>query len=571
MNIWQIIDRLNNEAEFTYNELKAINETYCDTWTRKSNFEEVVGRRIDDNSVLVTCEASGWIFPVYQSDTGVGHNDGEYFCRTYMNNASHSGYEYAYDHRGNEGWCDEAQVSWVEEEERWITSEFHSRSYYRCAHCGELYHEDSIESVYSEHTDESYCSSDCCSAAGGYDSDDDVDPIHSYGTRIEHILPMNLDHGKRYFGLELEQEFPGERPSSRTAWAFDNISGLECMSIWKSDGSLSNGAELVTLPKPLSYWQKPNPVQDLCDNRDWRRLARAHDTSTCGLHVHVSRSSIPEPVIAKIIYLMNEPCMREITALVARRAPTTTYCQAAKKRWHSDLNCTPEEFYDYNKRENVKVHPWNRARPAHNVQKRQMGQGGRYTPVNLTQHTIEFRIFRGTLKWTTIQASIEFCEAVITYCTLMGPAKLNDTDFTAWLKSSVTRKTYPALRDYLESRTVLPTRRKKPADIVTAVTLSEPEIEPEAVEAPPTMYGTIEPTPEGHETNNEWSNARFGASFHEDGDHWWVGHIDVDCRGWTDDLPIITVGGRNIRVPLHCGQTWFSPDRRSSLTVRESN
>lgn len=561
MNIWQIIDHLNNETPFSYEELKQINETYS-TVTQQHRLEEVLERRVTDLN-LRTCEASGWIFPGYHADRGVGYNDGDSFYSPWMSSHSHN-YDWTHDHYGDAGWCHEDHTRWVEREDRYITETLSARHYQTCPQCDELFHEEDDDRYWSERAETTYCSRDCADEAGDLDDEDEDEDestsIYGYSTRIERVLPMRLDPGKRYFGLEIEQEFPDERPSSRVEWAVANIAGLSAMSIWKSDGSLSNGAELVTLPKPLKYWQGDNPIKALCESREHRRFARAHDTTTCGLHVHVSRSSIPEPVIAKIIYFLNEPCMREITTLVARRAPSTTYCSAEKKRWHSHSCPT------------VPGAPaWASARSASDIQKRQVQQGGRYTPVNLTQHTVEFRIFRGTLKWTTIQASIEFCEAVITYCTLMGPAKLNDTDFSAWLKSSVTRKAYPALRDYLEARTILPTRRQKPADIVTAVTLSEPEVEPETVESvTPVVYGFVEPTPREHYASNHWTNARMGASFHEDGDHWWVDHIDVDGQGWTDDLPIITDGGRRIRVPLHCGLTWFSPDRRTSLTVYES-
>lgn len=578
MNIWQIISRLDNEVDFTYSELLDINESYD-----RARLRTLISRRMDGAAELRTCEASGWVFPHYQSDNGVGHNDGDDFCAPWMTERN-TVYNIAYDQYGDSGWCHCDSTIWVEGENQYITNENYSRNYSRCPNCNEVFHDESYDRVYSERNDATYCCHECCENDDGYydydedeDDEDDEDssssnPIHSYGTRIEHILPMNLESGKRYFGLEVEQEFPGERPAHRTGWANDNIDGLSSVTIWKSDGSLSNGAELVTLPKPLSYWQGDNPVKALCESKEHRKYARAHDTTTCGLHVHVSRSSIPEPVIAKVIYLMNEPCMRELTTLVARRSPSTTYCVATKKRWHSHVNDVPRTFYDWNKREDVKVHPWNRARPATAIQKRQEEQSGRYTPVNLTRNTIEFRIFRGTLKWSTLQASIEFCEAVICFCTQMGPARLNDTDFTAWLKSSVTRKAYPALRDYLEARTVLPMRRKKP-DNVTDVTVSEPEIEPEVVEAPPAMYGTVEPTPEGHDRSDEWENSAMASNgaFFVDGEHWQVGHIEIDARGWTDAVPVRHPDSHQIiHVPLHCGQTWFSPDRSTSLTVYES-
>lgn len=600
MNIWTILQTIRNtdSDSLSYEFIREVNTEYYTAEARErlrntiNCYMNRLGavrtftrdRRDDWDWSWVTCSASSWIFPVGQNGHRLDDDEPVFDAWLGATPAHDSGFRWAHDRHGDEGWCHRDNCVHVEGEDRWITEDFADRCYRDCAHCGELFHIESDEAMYSHYRDRTYCSDYCYDSDGPHeDEDEDEDddysssnPIHSYGTRIEHVLRMNLEHKKRYFGLEIEQEFPGETPSAHVRWAIGNICYLGSMSIWKSDGSLNNGAELVTLPKPLDYWQKPNPIQDLCDNRQWRKVARAHDTTTCGLHIHVSRSSIPEPVIAKVIYLMNEPCMREITALVARRAPTVTYCTAVKKRWHSDQNCVPTEFYDYNKRENVLVHPWNRARPAKEITKRQSGQSGRYTPVNLTQHTLEFRIFRGTLKWTTIQASIEFCEAVISYCTQMGPARLNDVDFTAWLKSSVTRKTYPALRDYLESRTILPTRRKKPVDIVTDVTLSEPDPEPEVVEPiapwtfPPVCpYGVIEPARAvDPRASDEWESVSYANHFHEDRMHWSVSAEAVDRRGWLGAVPIRRYDSdETITVPLVAGQTWRCPDNRTSLTI----
>ena len=86
--------------------------------------------------------------------------------------------------------------------------------------------------------------------------------------------------------------------------------------------------------------------------------------------------------------------------------------------------------------------------------------------MNLTDNTLEFRIFRGTLKWETILASIEFCDAVISYCGQYGASAMNATRFREWLNTGVTRKTYPALRDYLVTRKVF--AAPKPAPLASS-------------------------------------------------------------------------------------------------------
>lgn len=77
---------------------------------------------------------------------------------------------------------------------------------------------------------------------------------------------------------------------------------------------------------------------------------------------------------------------------------------------------------------------------------------GRYTAVNLMpENTIEFRIFRGTLRYETFMATIEFTHYL---CELAR--KLSDENFhaMAWSEfvSGIDTEEYPELIDYLKRR-----------------------------------------------------------------------------------------------------------------------
>lgn len=359
----------------------------------------------------------------------------------------------------------------------WITEALYMDQYCSCEACGGLFHHDDV--YYRESRDAHYC--DSCDP--GEDEDEDADDgraLYSYSTKIEQVKSVYLQRGVRYFGLEVEMEFPGQDRSDTCEWALDNIPDLHSLCIFKEDGSINHGAELVTVPRTLDYWREANPLQDLCNNSHWRRIAKSHNTTTCGLHIHVSRNTVPEPTIAKLIVLMNDDSMRDLVTLIARRAPTSTYCLAQKKKWLSDTN------YDWQRAlesayQNGKPTVTQYVRPTRAICKKQHGQHGRYTPVNLTDNTLEFRIFRGTLKWETILASIEFCDAVISYCQQYGASAMNATRFREWLNKSITRKTYPALRDYLVTRKVFPARDRRVA-AETVVPKSAPLVLSEVTE-----------------------------------------------------------------------------------------
>ena len=447
MNIFSILQSVRDGEALTYAEGKHLLYVFNSRRngrTTTGQFVQMLAKRTKCD--WLWCDDSGIPFPDDQRATTVGDSEDAVLFQEHIQYGHHS-YVWARHTYGDEGWCDEEDTHWVDSRDYYITNTNYRHNYFTCTSCNEVIHTD-------RYAGNGECD-DCYSPEPEADGD-----IYEYHIKIEEVLSMRLTPGVRYFGLEIEQELDDR--DSDVPWALNNIDGLSDMAIWKKDGSLNDGAELVTLPKTLKYWRDDNPIQSLCKNKTWRSWAKSHNTTTCGLHIHVSRNTVPEPVIAKLVYLFNEPGMTELLALVARRAPTTSWCCAEKKRWHSERNYVWESAlrdYDGGYR-STKPEAWQHVRPS--PQKKQITQGGRYTPVNLTEHTLEFRIFRGTLRWETILASIEFCDAAISYCQQFGARHLCAENFTAFLKDHATRKTYPALRDYLELRTVLPKRRQKP-------------------------------------------------------------------------------------------------------------
>ena len=549
-NIFKILHRVNHGLNLTLEEAEHI-----DNIARSRSYSKVVElleQRTPDVSWLC-CDESGLYFPDYQQATTVGAlSDKTIFLPHIEDNLGD--YEWAQDRYGDYGYTSDDDAVWVDCDNEYITrGRYEWQGYSRCDGCEEVFH--GYDTYYREHADGTYCES--CDPGEEEDEAEDTssNTIYNYSTRIEHILPMHLTPGVRHFGIELEQEFPNDRPEEECSWAMDEYPDLAGLCIWKSDGSLSNGAELVSLPKPLDYWQSANPVQALCNDEQWRRVARSHKTTTCGLHVHVSRNTVPEPVIAKMVVLFNDPSMTETLSLVARRAPNTSYCQASKKRWLSDPNSLWQQAqYDWRNYSADKPDPVRYARRPYQISKKQVTQGGRYTPVNLTDNTIEFRIFRGTLHWPTIIASIEFCDASISFCQQFGASSMNAEAFNNFLRESITRKTYPALRDYLQLRTLLPKRKQKPD---TADTSTECRDVPEAA---PAATFVMDPY-DGQRTE-------FCGGYYVDtpGDHF------IAYR----DHPV-QVGRHNgiyqfeLTADVQPGEIWWNSTRTCSLRVEPAN
>ena len=212
-----------------------------------------------------------------------------------------------------------------------------------CSHCGKLIEDDDYEEVggeivctdcYEHHTttcdrcgsviwtDDSYgdeyttlCSScyhnhytrcSCCDALlheddayhlDGYDYcgecyHDEVDrnrSIHDYGYKPEPIFYGDSD---RYFGVELEIDNAGkDDENADEILAVANRNDTEHIYI-KGDGSLDDGMELVTHPMSLDY-HKQFQWDEIMKKAIYLGY-RSHQTSTCGLHVHVNRDCLGE-------------------------------------------------------------------------------------------------------------------------------------------------------------------------------------------------------------------------------------------------------------------------------------
>ena len=188
----------------------------------------------------------------------------------------------------------------------------------KCKHCGkELFTRDTI---YATENDEPICEScynnyySTCRLCGnviekdkGY-CDDCINmifrkPINPYSTKIKNIFKNRVgDNSKclndRYFGYEME--------FSNIATASTRISFSkqykDKLIYNKSDSSLSDGVEIVTIP------MTKNNIIKLIDDMDFNtlcKLKRGVLTENAGVHIHVSRNTISPIDRLKLSLLFN--------------------------------------------------------------------------------------------------------------------------------------------------------------------------------------------------------------------------------------------------------------------------
>ena len=300
----------------------------------------------------------------------------------------------------------------VRDEHTLLCERCYERSYTRCTECDRIIPN---SEAYSDDNQDEYCE-DCWNQLSAQRA------IHEYSYKP---APIYYGSGPRYLGVELEIDGAG-----RDNYAARHILGVanaltERLYI-KTDGSLDDGMELVTHPMTLDYHMNHMPWDDILDVA--RSLGfKSHQTSTCGLHVHISRDAFgdtnidQECTIARLLYFV-EKFWPELLRF-SRRTESQINHWAARY----GMKLTPVEMMDCAKR----------------------SYAGRYMAVNLLNwKTIEIRIFRGTLKLNTLLATLQMVNAICDVVLFMSDAELQEMSWHDFLN----RVHEPELIQYLKER-----------------------------------------------------------------------------------------------------------------------
>lgn len=215
--------------------------------------------------------------------------------------------------------------------------------------------------------------------------------INSYSYKPDPVFTKVADEsvGDKtfYYGVEDETEGRSSEPSKFSKQLGQTTKEVYC----KHDGSLNNGAEVVTHPCTLRYHLESDM---------WDRVAAAaaehgmksHDTDTCGLHVHMSRKPFEAAGI--------EDYEDKLTLAYDR---FKGYWKAISRRRDGGSRWGRFLSDKRNEKTNTKL----------DDVKKKKDRYDRYQAVNLcNEHTVEIRIFRGTLKVSTIKATLWLVDAV---------------------------------------------------------------------------------------------------------------------------------------------------------------
>ena len=229
-------------------------------------------------------------------------------------------------------------------------------------------------------------------------------------------------HAIFFYGVELEIDKGGEEHSNAQK-LLDIANRNEERIYCKHDGSLNDGFEIVSHPMTLDYHINHMNWKEIFD-RAIKLDYRSHNTSTAGLHIHISRSTLQEQAIGRVVFFV-EKHWNELVKF-SRRTLDNLNHWAAK---YATISSTTEETYKKAKDKRM----------------------GRYVAVNLENYnTIEFRLFRGTLRYKTFLATLQLVDEIC-YCAInMTDKEMEDLSWSDFV-SRILPKKYELI-EYLKSK-----------------------------------------------------------------------------------------------------------------------
>ena len=218
--------------------------------------------------------------------------------------------------------------------------------------------------------------------------------VHQYSYKPNPVFHGGNDNNL-YMGFELEMSFGDNPDRGDFNTAVSDVLELEQADICylKQDGSISGwGYELVTHPHTLTAYEQATDLWNYIEACR-KRGARSWDTTSCGLHVHVSRSAFKSGAHTHRFLSLIYRNPREMMKLAGRK------------------NSRFARFDDVYKSDEWGIPQFNLRDKVHGGSMTE-----RYSAVNTNNdYTLELRFFRGNMKREGIMTALELCHASVEY------------------------------------------------------------------------------------------------------------------------------------------------------------
>lgn len=326
--------------------------------------------------------------------------------------------------------------------------------YFQCAECGE-YFQSNCAYMSRRHRGDYVCE-DChedeCGGNVITDYHEGLRPL-LWETRKNHSSICDLRRQTLFVGVELELADGGEDADNAReiveAAGYDVNESLIC----EHDGSLNNGFELISTTADIDYH---------INGYGWEEaMAKAielgytsHDAGCCGLHVHMDRQyftdSFENPELKATLILVNNA---EWLQTFSRRKDFG-YCKfPSMYTERGELSEDEVEKFTAQKFEQDKNNSLNNE--LYRLEKIACRMNGHYAALNFRgDATIEIRFNRGTLKFSTFVATLQFVQMyadAIKFCpTLEKACGIG----LAWFIKQAQKRGYEEFLDYLDERNI---------------------------------------------------------------------------------------------------------------------
>jgi len=293
----------------------------------------------------------------------------------------------------------------------------HDNSAYTCDDCGAEYWDGDNHYEYCE---------------GSPDDDSDSSAIHAWDYEVLNTLNfLGQPADKLWLGVELEVECKSDSGWHRGELADEVAAAMAGFAVLKSDGSLDNGFEIVTAPATIEIHR--TEWTNRFYGKSFIKGLRSWDAGTCGLHVHISRKPLSKLTQAKIV----------------------GFCNIEENRtWMEKLAGRASHYAEFKDVERL-GEQWRY-------------QSSRYRVVNIeNDDTLEFRIFKGSLRPERLWRALEFVHSLVKFCEQTSLEKLQASQYLEWLGKH--KKLYPSLAEFYFPKAAAAKRNPKQPGLFTVV------------------------------------------------------------------------------------------------------
>ena len=340
--------------------------------------------------------------------------------------------------------CEDCEALEFHDEGTWV----YDGDRFVCAHCcNHYYHYSDSRDCYIHDDDED-------------DNDDENELIGEYHSSSENLdlIPSDHDHTKNpiYLGMELEMECNGSRTRYERAETLLDAIGTykgHQYCLLENDGSLNDGFEMVTGHTSLAVHR-----DQLSFFKNQFAGMKSHDTRTCGLHIHICKKGMNMNHAAKLILFINDSSNQRLVKAIARRDGSSFAQVKNKKASYSWLKSAKQNSGIRNQLMYL--------------------NDDRYEALNFKNpNTVEFRLFKGTLRYETIISCLEFTYASWYFAKESGINDLTTDNFIKFICKPENRADTKFLREYLKQKNfTIPSLgivKKNPRTESTALELAE--------------------------------------------------------------------------------------------------